>query len=97
MLTVDYDRLVKHPREELAALLRFCRLPWDERCLAFHETGGAVATPSAWQVRQPLYTRSSGRWQHYAEQLQPLRDALAPWLEGAAAGSGQPIGAGRTT
>jgi hypothetical protein len=33
-------------------------------------------TPSAWQVRQPLYTRSSGRWRHYERHLGPLREAL---------------------
>jgi hypothetical protein len=27
-------------------------------------------------VRQPLYKRSSGRWQHYARHLQQLRAAL---------------------
>jgi hypothetical protein len=29
-----------------------------------------------WQVRQPIYTSSVGRWKHYEKELQPLRDAL---------------------
>jgi hypothetical protein len=35
-----------------------------------------VKTASVWQVREPLYTRSSGRWRNYETHLQPLRSAL---------------------
>jgi hypothetical protein len=40
--------------------------PWDERCLAFSGAGGTVKTASVWQVRQPLHTKSIGRWRNYA-------------------------------
>lgn len=73
---VDYDALVADPEPPLRALLAFCGLAWDPACLAFHTTGGAVQTASLWQVRQPLYRHASGRWQHYARHLGPLRDAL---------------------
>jgi len=39
-----------------------------------------VKTASAWQVREPLYRRSSGRWRNYERQLAPLRDYLAGLL-----------------
>lgn len=87
LFTMDYDRLVHDPRNEIGSLLTFAGLPWDERCLTFHESGGIVATPSAWQVRRPLYTASSGRWRHYAAHLGGLQAALAPWLSEAAASS----------
>jgi len=35
-----------------------------------------VKTASVWQVREPLYQRSSGRWRHYARQLEPVRAYL---------------------
>ena len=31
-----------------------------------------VATVSHWQVRQPLYASSVGRWRNYADHLGPL-------------------------
>ncbi len=54
----------------------FCGLEWDERCLKFYETKRAVRTLSEFQVRQPLFKSSIGRWQVYEKWLQPLRDAL---------------------
>ena len=73
---VDYDRLVAEPRPVIEGLLAHCGLPWDDACLAFHQTRTIVRTPSAWQVREPLYTRSSGRWRRYERHLGPLRAAL---------------------
>ncbi|HYE71181.1 MAG TPA: sulfotransferase [Aquabacterium sp.] len=84
---VDYDTLVANPRPVLEALLAHCGLPWSDRCLAFHESGGVVSTPSGWQVRRPLYTESSGRWRHYARHLANLRAALGD-SGGAAASRG---------
>jgi hypothetical protein len=31
-----------------------------------------VSTPSAWQVRQPIYTRSVDRWRRYEAWLGPF-------------------------
>jgi tetratricopeptide (TPR) repeat protein len=74
---VDYDALVADPRNTIQDLLDYCDLPWDDACLAFHKTKVIVKTPSAWQVRQPLYTRASGRWRNYERHLTELRSALA--------------------
>lgn len=73
---VDYDRFVADPERHTRALLDFCGLPWDPACLSFHTARRRVETASLWQVRQPLYQRSSGRWRHYANHLGPLREAL---------------------
>ena len=73
----DYDGFVREPRPALEGLLTHCGLGWDERCLRFHEARGRVRTASVWQVRQPLYQASSGRWKNYARHLGPLREALA--------------------
>jgi hypothetical protein len=35
-----------------------------------------VKTASVWQVREPVYLRSSGRWRNYAKQLAELRAYL---------------------
>lgn len=73
---LDYDLLVREPRTTNEQLLKFCGLKWDERCLATDRTVGVVKTASNWQVREPLYQRSSGRWRHYADYLGPLRAVL---------------------
>lgn len=73
---LDYEELVERPRETIAALLDFCGLEWDETCLDFHKAKGAVKTASVWQVRQPLYSASVGRWRNYARQVEPLKNGL---------------------
>jgi tetratricopeptide (TPR) repeat protein len=76
ILDVDYDALVREPRAALERLVRFCGLPWDERCLAGPRPGAIVKTASVWQVREPLHQRSSGRWRHYERHLAALRESL---------------------
>jgi Tfp pilus assembly protein PilF len=83
ILDFDYDVFVREPRPAIQRLLHFCGLSWDENCMSFHQTHGAVKTASVWQVREPLYQRSSGRWRNYARQLAPLREYLADLVEGA--------------
>jgi len=76
ILDFDYDALVREPRPQVERLLRFCGLDWEESCLAFERVAGAVKTASVWQVREPLYQRSSGRWRNYARHLDGLRTEL---------------------
>ena len=71
-----YERLVDDPEREIASLLAFCGLGFDERCLRFHETERRVNTASNWQVRQPLYRGSLARWRRFEAHLAPLRAAL---------------------
>jgi len=51
-------------------------LEWDERCLAPHTNPNPVETASQWQVRQPIYSQSAGRWRHYEKHLAPLKEML---------------------
>jgi tetratricopeptide (TPR) repeat protein len=62
---VDYEALVSKPEETIRALLEFCGLDWNESCLYPQENKRLVATPSAWQVRQPLYRTSVERWRKF--------------------------------
>ena len=57
-------------------LLDFLELDWDEACLRFHENKRFVNTLSYNQVRQPIYSRSIGRWKHYERYLEPLKTSL---------------------
>ena len=71
-IDIHYENVVADLETEARRILAYCDLPWDDACLAFHQTKRAVRTASAVQVRQPIYTNSIGRWQHHAERLKPL-------------------------
>jgi tetratricopeptide (TPR) repeat protein len=76
ILEVAYEDTVADVEGQARRLLDFLGVPWDDRCLDFHASGRAVQTPSRWQVRQPIYTRSVGRWRRYAEHLPELERAF---------------------
>lgn len=65
----DYDRLVTDPDSQIGELLRFLGLPPSDACRTFYLSNAAVRTPSAWQVRKPLFTTSSGRAENYRHEL----------------------------
>jgi tetratricopeptide (TPR) repeat protein len=73
---LDYEALVSDQEGETRRLLEHCGLPWDERCLAFHQSGGVVHTPSAEQVARPIYASAIGAWRRYDKHLEPLKRAL---------------------
>ena len=73
---VRYEALVENPEQVSRELLTYCNLPWEEDCLSFHQRKTSVATPSAVQVRQGIYTSSVNRWQSYGDAMQPLYELL---------------------
>jgi hypothetical protein len=76
MLEVRYEDLVANLEAESRRLIAFLGLEWEPACLAFHETERPVFTASLWQVRQPLYSSSVGRWRNYRTHLGPLLEGL---------------------
>lgn len=84
ILEVCYEDLVAEPEKATRDILAFCKLPWDGRCLDFHEHAREVRTASFWQVRQPIYATSVGRWRTFRHHLGPLFEVLGhPRPEGA--------------
>jgi Tfp pilus assembly protein PilF len=71
----EYEALQADPEAQIRRLLDFCGLPFDPRCLAFHQTSRSVLTISAAQVRQPL-RRDTARSPRYGAKLDPLRAKL---------------------
>ena len=69
---LPYEGVVEDPELWARRLIESIGLDWDPRCLEFHKTERAVRTASAWQVKQPIYKRSSGRWKRYGDALDPL-------------------------
>ena len=78
VLTVQYEEVVGDFAAQAQRLLEFCGLPWEDACLRFWESERPVRTPSAEQVRQPIYDRSVAHWRHYERHLSELIDVLEP-------------------
>ncbi len=76
ILDVQYEDVVADLEGQARRLIAFLGAPWDDRCLHFHRQDRAVQTPSRWQVRQPIYARSVGRWNHYGTYLPDLDSAF---------------------
>lgn len=74
---VDYEDVVADQEAVTRRLLEMCGLPFDPACLAFHENAAPVATASATQVRQPIYTSSMGRWVRYRPAMDPALAILS--------------------
>lgn len=82
--TVRYETLIDDFEPEVRRLLDFCGVEWDPRVLQFAEHSrerAKIKTPSYHQVSRPIYHDARYRWQRYAEQLEPIRETLAPFVE----------------
>jgi tetratricopeptide (TPR) repeat protein len=77
ILEVHYEETVEDVEAQARRLMTFLAVPWDARCLSFYKSERTVQTPSRWQVRQPIYTHSVGRWRAYANHLPGLLTAFA--------------------
>ncbi|MBU6199696.1 MAG: sulfotransferase [Xanthomonadaceae bacterium] len=66
-----YEELAAQPETQIAALAEWIGVPADSapRADAAQE---AIGTASLWQARQPVYTRSIGRWRQYAPYVPEL-------------------------
>ena len=73
VIEIRYEDLVAHQEEETRRLLGHCGLAWSDGCLSFHTNNAPVSTPSAAQVRRPIYQDSVARWKRHAAVLEPVR------------------------
>nr|WP_295530078.1 tetratricopeptide repeat-containing sulfotransferase family protein [Novosphingobium sp. Chol11] len=70
---VQYEALVADQEAESRRLYAHCGLEWTDAALAFHTNTAAVATPSAAQVRRPIYADSVAKWRHHEAALAPVQ------------------------
>jgi tetratricopeptide (TPR) repeat protein len=75
-MEVQYEELVADQERLSRAIVQFCGLDWDDRCLQFHESERTTRTASSDQVRQPMYESSVRRWRNYESHLGELGQAL---------------------
>ena len=68
-IEVVYEELVSDGEASARKIVEFCGLEWNEACLHPERNDRSVVTPSLWQVRQPIYTSSIGRWRKFRPWL----------------------------
>ena len=73
---VDYEFLTDNQESETRRLLEYVGLPWDARCLDFHNNGLIVTTASADKVKQPMFRGSSEVWREFSGHLSPMLEIL---------------------
>ncbi len=79
--TVSYEALVADTETQVRGMLAYCGLPFEAGCLRFWETKRAVSTPSAEQVRRPIFTDAVEQWRKFEPWLGELKAALAAPLK----------------
>jgi tetratricopeptide (TPR) repeat protein len=76
ILDVRYEDTVAYIETQGRRMLDFLDLPFEESVLDFYKTKRLVKTPSASQVRQPIYGDAVQAWRKYEQHLGPLIEAL---------------------
>ena len=74
--TVHYDNVINNTESTIRELIEYCELPFEDNCLEFYKSSRPVKTPSAEQVRQPIYKSGLNYWNNYADFLSPLKKII---------------------
>ena len=76
IFTVHYDDVINKTEETIRELIDYCNLPFEQECLEFYKSSRPVKTPSAEQVRQPIYKSGLNYWKNYEKHLLPLKKII---------------------
>jgi hypothetical protein len=79
-LPVRYEDIVDDQETQVRKMLSFVGVPFDRRCLNFHENRRYARTASYAQVTEKLYDRSRYRYRAYLKQLAPVVPILEPTI-----------------
>lgn len=78
VLRVQHEDVVEDLETQVHRILDFCGLEFEQSCIDFYKTKRSIRTPSADQVRQPIYRTGLEQWKNYEQWLGPLKEALGP-------------------
>ncbi|MEZ5872483.1 MAG: sulfotransferase [Nitratireductor sp.] len=78
MHEVYYEDLVANTEFNARAMIDYLGLEWEDGVMDRTGSQRSVKTLSQWQVRQPVYQTSRGKWRQYEKHLAPLIEALGP-------------------
>jgi hypothetical protein len=76
-----YEDVVEKLEPEGRRVTNFLGLTWHPEQSRYYESSRQkfLHAPTYHDVTQPIYRRAVGRWQRYAESLEPLQEKLAPY------------------
>jgi tetratricopeptide (TPR) repeat protein len=76
-----YEDVVADLEAEGRRVTEFLGLTWHPDQARFYETARrkVLFAPTYHDVTQPVYNRAVGRWRRYADAVEPLQAALAPY------------------
>jgi tetratricopeptide (TPR) repeat protein len=76
-----YEDVVANLEPEGKRVTEFLGLSWHPDQARYYETARrkVLFAPTYHDVTQPVYRRAVGRWQRYAEALEPIQSRLAPY------------------
>lgn len=77
IVAFDYDSFVNAPEAAARRLFASLGLDWEPGCDPREAVNAEVRTASAWQVRQPVHAKSSGRQANYAKHVESWRALFA--------------------
>jgi|TARA_B110000977_G_scaffold96983_1_gene127816 tetratricopeptide (TPR) repeat protein len=76
ILSLNYEDLINDFEPSVDRILDYCNLPFEQSCLEFYKSKRSVKTPSAEQVRQPIYRSGMDHWKNYEPFLDDLKNNL---------------------
>ena len=76
ILSINYEDVINNFEESVRKILDYCAIPFEKECLEFYKSKRSVKTPSAEQVRQPIYTSGMDYWKNYEPYLDDLKNNL---------------------
>ena len=76
ILHIDTSECGNAKYEVASELIDYCNLPFENECLEFYKSSRPVKTPSAEQVRQPIYKSGLNYWKNYEKHLVPLKKII---------------------
>jgi len=80
VLRVNHEDVVEDLEGSVRRILDYCGLEFEPACADFHKTKRSVRTPSAEQVRQPIFRDGLDQWKKYEPWLDELKTALGDAL-----------------
>lgn len=83
LLEHRYEAMVEDFETRIRAVCDFIGVEWSDAMLRFDKNRlvADLRSPSALQVRRPLYGEGIGQWRRYGDQLRPVLPILEPWVE----------------
>jgi tetratricopeptide (TPR) repeat protein len=80
-IETHYEDVVADLEAEGKRVTEFLGLSWHPDQVRYYETARrkVLFAPTYHDVTQPVYKRAVGRWERYAETLEPIQSRLAPY------------------